>query len=130
MQDVFIDAFKGIESLENPAALKGWLSVIAVRRVRRHIRRRKVKYFVGLDDLSAAPELVEQGASPEQEALLKQVYKILQKMATDDRLAWTLRHVHGMTLREVSAACECSMSTTKRRVASAEEKLAKAMNHE
>lgn len=130
VQDVFIDAYRGIDSLENPDSLKGWLSVIAVRKVRGHIGKLKLKRFIGIEDAPGVPELVEKGASPEQSAMVQQIYRELQRMRREDRLAWTLRHVQGMTISEVSAACECSVSTTKRRISRAEAILEEAVSHE
>lgn len=130
VQDVFIDAFNGIHTLENPDALKGWLATIAVRRVRKHIRRHRLKSFIGFGGPAEMPELVDEGASPEQSMLLRQVFEHLRKLATEDRLAWSLRHLEGMTVSEVARACQCSTSTVKRRIARAEERLEQRLKND
>ena len=128
VQDVFIDAFRHIQQLEDPEALKRWLAVIAVRRVYRHLRSQKIRTFFGPSLQSEeAPDLIAPGASPEQRALLHQVFDALSDLPLKQRVVWSLRHIEGMTLQEVSDTCECSMSTTKRRLAKADERLKKVM---
>lgn len=49
IQDVFVEAAAGIARLRKSEAIKGWLATIAVRTVRRRLRSRRVKFFLGLD---------------------------------------------------------------------------------
>jgi len=130
VQDVFLDAYRGLDKLKNPAAVKSWLATIAVRKARWELRRRSVRRFLGADDTPEYENLVANTASPEQRALLEQVFVILESVATEDRLAWTLRYLQGEKLADVATLCECSLATAKRRIAKAQAKIDKVMSDE
>jgi hypothetical protein len=66
-------------------------------------------------DAVAAPE-----ADPEARALLAQAYALLQTLPTDERIAWTLRHVERHRLGAVATLTGCSLATAKRRILRAE----------
>ena len=42
VQDVFIEAYRGIHGLRTPEAIRGWLARITVRRATRRLRARKL----------------------------------------------------------------------------------------
>lgn len=121
VQDVFIVAMRGISSLRDPRAARGWLATIAVRRARRALRRRRLRAFLHLE-----PELDLRftGLGPETQAVLQQVYAHLERLPTNQRLAWSLRYLEGEPLEDVAALCECSLATAKRRIAAATRALA------
>jgi len=119
IQEVFVAAFKQREQVREPAAFRGWLATVTVRKARRMLQRRRVRSFVGLDTAVSSPELRDQGVSPEQRALLARVYETLDQLPVDHRLAWTLRHVEGERLEAVAEKCGCSLATAKRRIAAA-----------
>jgi RNA polymerase sigma-70 factor, ECF subfamily len=117
VQNVFIEAMKSLSSLREPAAVKGWLATITVRVTRRRLRWRKVKTFLGLEKIANYEQLVAKQASPEDSALLKSVYQLLDHVPVEQRLAWALRHVEGEQLEMVAELCGCSLATAKRRIA-------------
>ena len=123
IQQVFLDAFKNREQLRDPAAAKGWLATIAVRTARHQLRRRRLRQFVGLDERPHALELRDPGVSPETRALLERVYRSLDALPVEERLAWTLRHVEGEKLDRVAECCGCSIATAKRRIVAAQARL-------
>jgi RNA polymerase sigma-70 factor (ECF subfamily) len=93
-----------------------------VRLVRTRLRRRKLLGSLGLTapdpvdiDSLAAPD-----ADPEARALLAQVYALLQTLAADDRIAWTLRYVERHRLETVAVMMDCSLATAKRRIGRAQ----------
>jgi RNA polymerase sigma-70 factor (ECF subfamily) len=114
VQDVFLAATRGLERLREPEAIRGWLATVTVRLGTRRLRWRRVRQFVGLDD--SAPELTCAAQSHER-ALLGRIYRILDSLPVNERVAWTLRHVEGEPLDRVAALCECSLATAKRRIA-------------
>jgi RNA polymerase sigma-70 factor (ECF subfamily) len=105
--------------VRDPHAFKSWVAIIAVRTARRHLRRRRMRAFVGLDTLAPSLELRDQDMSPERRALLSRVYQALDQIPVDQRVAWTLRYVEGEKLEQVAEHCRCSLATAKRRIASA-----------
>src|SRR5437764_180503 len=55
VQDVFIEAHRGLHQLRDLDAAKGWLARITVRRAVRRLRRQKLRAFFSLDALSEHP---------------------------------------------------------------------------
>jgi RNA polymerase sigma-70 factor (ECF subfamily) len=119
IQEVFFAAFRQRHQVRDPHAFKSWVAIIAVRTARRHLRRRRMRAFVGLDTLAPSLELRDQDMSPERRALLSRVYQALDQIPVDQRVAWTLRYVEGEKLEQVAEHCRCSLATAKRRIASA-----------
>lgn len=122
VHDAFLKAQERLSDLRDSAAFRPWLGSIVVRLVRTRLRRRKLLSALGL----ITPEPVEiesiatSDADPEARALLAQVYALLQTMAADDRIAWTLRYVERHRLETVAVMMDCSLATAKRRIARAQ----------
>ena len=123
VQEVFVQAARGIQGLRDPEAVKGWLATITVRVVRQQLRRRRMRHLFGLDESIDYAELVDRAASPLDRVLLRTVYRILDELAVEDRIAFTLHHMEGEKLEEVARLCGCSCSTAKRRIARAQQAL-------
>jgi RNA polymerase sigma-70 factor, ECF subfamily len=121
IQDVFIAAWRGLASIRNPAAVRGWLATITVRQARRRLRRRRLRMLLHLDVAPDAPSLAP---GPETQAVLAQLYAQLDRLPTNHRLAWTLRHLDNEPLEVVAQLCECSLATAKRWIAAASRALA------
>ncbi len=119
VQEVFLGAVRGLDSIRDPRTVKGWLATLTVRHAGRRLRKRKVAQFFGLgaEGLDEAPN---RGATPEQQALAKQLWRALDALPVNERLAWTLRHVEGEQLDGVAQLCGCSLATAKRRIAAAQ----------
>lgn len=130
VQEVFLKAHKHLDQLRQPELIKPWLAQITVNTAKRMLYRRRIVRFVGLDDYEGYAQLQSVGADPEQSAQLAQMYTILDKAAVSDRLAWTLRHVHGERLQRVADLCGCSLATAKRRIAAVETLFAQELNRE
>jgi RNA polymerase sigma-70 factor (ECF subfamily) len=120
VQDVFVEAARGIRRLREPAAIKGWLATIAVRTVRRRLRLRRLWRFLGLDRDIDLAGMVDPAASPVDRLLLRAVYRVLDGMPVEDRLAFSLHHIEGETMEAVARLCGCSYASAKRRVARAQ----------
>jgi RNA polymerase sigma-70 factor (ECF subfamily) len=117
VQDVFVEAMHGFSRVRDASRIKGWLAAITVRLVMRRLRRRRVALALGLGEEWEPSWLVAPEASPEQKAILAQVYRVLETFSTDDRVAWSLRYLQGERLEDVAALCHCSLATAKRRIA-------------
>ncbi|HSI04158.1 MAG: RNA polymerase sigma factor [Myxococcota bacterium] len=127
VQEVFLSAMAGLKTLREPAAVKAWLKTVTVRTARRRLYKRRLKMVFRLDDRPDAAELASADASPEDQATLRAVYAILDRIPVEQRLAWTLRHVDGESLPAVAALVGCSLATVKRRIAAAQERLDKEL---
>jgi RNA polymerase sigma-70 factor (ECF subfamily) len=119
VQDVFVSALRGVHRLREAGALRGWLATVTVRVARRRLRMRRLRALVGLDRAVDYETMIAPGASPEDRAFLARVYRALDTLPVAQRLAWTLRHIHGDSLDTVAEACGCSLATVKRRIAAA-----------
>jgi RNA polymerase sigma-70 factor (ECF subfamily) len=53
---------------------------------------------------------------------LRATYAVLEQLAVDERIAFVLRFIEGMELKEGAVACSVSLATFKRRLARAEER--------
>ncbi len=127
VQEVFLIALRGAASIRDVGAVKGWLASVTVRVARRRLRTRRVKSLLGLADAPTYEGVADNAATPEQRALLMQVYGALEKVPVNARIAWVLRHIEGERLDEVAVLSGCSLATAKRRIAEAERLLREAL---
>jgi len=116
VQDVFLDALRGLRTLRDPGAVRGWLATVAVRNARRRLRRRALWSALGLDRGTDLEGLVDDGATPEMRADVLAVYRALDGVPTDARIAWILSVVEGHSLEEVAAIGGFSRATAHRRI--------------
>ena len=123
VQDVFLVALTGLEDLREPEAVRGWLATITVRKAQRRLRYNRLQSWLGLDDEPDYESAVAAEASPEQHAIVRSVYKALDTLPVNDRVAWTLRYLQDERLENVAAIIGCSLATAKRRIAAAQQKL-------
>jgi RNA polymerase sigma-70 factor (ECF subfamily) len=122
VHDAFLKAHERLEDLRDSAAFRPWLGSIVVRLVRTRLRRRKLLGALGLTtpDPVEIETIAAVDADPEARALLAQVYALLQTLAADDRIAWTLRYVERHRLETVAVMMDCSLATAKRRIVRAQ----------
>jgi RNA polymerase sigma-70 factor (ECF subfamily) len=120
VQDVFLDAMKGLAQLREVEAIRGWLKTVTLRKCRRRLRVRRLKGMLGFDDAPSYAEVASPGATPEDRALLTRLYAALDTMPTELRLAYVLRVLEEEKLEDVARLSGCSLATAKRRIAAAE----------
>lgn len=132
-QETFVTAFGIWEQLREPSRLKQWLLQIAVRKVHRIFRRRRLAKALGLASGSTNQGLA-QWARPEAGADVRMELALLDKVLAQinpaNRIAWMLRYVEGLSLDEVAFECSCSLATVKRRVASAHQIITRSVELE
>lgn len=122
LQDIFIRAIDRIEELEDLSRVRGWLTTIAIFTARAHLRRRtRRRWLLLLSPEQVRPAQLEPPLS-EARAALRETYLLLDRLPVDERLAFVLRFVHGMTLPDGAEACRVSLATFKRRLARAEKR--------
>ncbi len=126
VQDTFAIGLDRLETVRQPQAVRGWFAQIAIRQVRRRLRRAKLVAAIGLGpspDSIDLDELASHDSDAETRADLAAVGRILAAMPTNDRIAWTLRYIEGEPLDEVARFCGCSLATAKRRISAASAQL-------
>ena len=120
VQETFIAVLGHLDAVRDGAALRAYLAQTAVRGCRKRLRRRKILTFLSLE---AGQEdwglevMAHEHVGADVRAELALLDRALGTLATDLRIAWTLRRVEGLALDEVAAACGCSLATAKRRIA-------------
>ena len=129
VQEVFLAAIEGVARLREPQAVKAWLATVTARKVARRLRMRRFRSFFGLETMPEYAKLAV-GATQEEATLVNRIYRILDGMPVNQRIAWTLRHVEGEQLDSVAMICGCSLATAKRRIVAAQEHLTKAVGDE
>ena len=117
-QDTFVSAFQDLRRLQDPKALGGWLTSIAVNRAHKIFRRRTLRRKLGMvqadTELSA---LLDRAASKEMRNTLMDIGRILDRASAAQRTCWWLRYGEGYSLQEVAEAHDCSLATAKRKIA-------------
>lgn len=121
VQEVFIEAHRGLSQLRDPGAVLGWLARICVRRCVRRLRKRRLRQLLQLDD-ELEPMAVDPSLTPEQIADVKRAYRALGRFPAQERVVWILRHIEGESLERMAQLCDCSKSTVQRRLRAAEER--------
>ena len=120
VHDVFVTALESVNRLLDPKALRAWLTQIAVFTARARIRRRVRGRILRFLPFSELPEPEMPPADFEASEAMQAVYRVLDALDTDQRIAFALRFVAGMELTEVAASCGVSLATIKRRLSRAQ----------
>ena len=121
LQETFCLALDRLADLREPAAFRGWVAQIAINRVRRHFRARRLLRFFGLGSQAAGLEgLIAQDVSGETRAELALLDAALDRISSDERIPWILHHVEGVQLDEAARLLGCSLATVKRRIGAAQ----------
>lgn len=129
VQDVFVEAHRGLGRIRRPESIKAWLATIAVRRATKRLRWLRVRSFLHQDDTRDFGTLVDTAATPEERAHVAMTYRWLERLPTAQRVVWVLRHVEGESLDEIARLCACSKSTVQRRLRAAQETLRNRIGH-
>lgn len=119
VQETFLEVLRTVRALRDPESFKAWVTTIAVRVARAELRRRKVRRIFTLWQSPELPEVSHDDDHPGREEL-RAVFRILDALPTEDRIAFSLRFLHGEELTEVARLAGCSLATAKRRIARAE----------
>jgi RNA polymerase sigma-70 factor (ECF subfamily) len=128
-QDTFLEAFRDLALLRQPAHFSRWVLRIAVHQAHRRFARRRLLSFIGMSTpgLDATlDQLADQRASPEVRAELALAQKVLRGLGAVERSAWILRFVEGRELTEVAELMELSLATVKRKLQRAQVAIAEA----
>ena len=104
-------------AMRDPKALPSFLIAITTHVLRHELRRRWVRRCMTLgtkEDIGIDPRVVHPNHEARQ--AVSRLYGILDRLGSEERLAFVLRFVEGMALNEVAGALGLSLATTKRRL--------------
>jgi RNA polymerase sigma-70 factor (ECF subfamily) len=124
-QQVFLEAFRGLERFRGQARFRTFLCRVAVNKAIDHLERRRRR------PLSLAPEdfelVIETSASPEQRAEQRQqmalVFGLLDRIKPKKRVAFVLRVIEGLSLEEVAELVQATVPAVAQRVRHAHDEL-------
>jgi RNA polymerase sigma-70 factor (ECF subfamily) len=122
LQDVFIRAIDRISELEHLDQVRSWLTTIAVFTARAHIRRQTRRKWLFLFSPDQTKQNHLEPPSSDARRALRETYKTLDTLPANERIAFVLRIIEGMTLPEAAEAAGTSLATFKRRLSRAEKK--------
>lgn len=123
VQDVFLAFLRGASRIEDGGALRSYLVGVAIRLGALEIRKRKVRRWVGLAPTGKPPDVPIAPADSEAREALNALYRVLDRVGSRKRLAFSLRHVQGLELREIAKAMNVSEATVYRELKRAEQQV-------
>jgi len=114
LHDVFVQALANIGQLRDPSRLKAWLARMTVFVARGALRRRRRGRWLVFMPAAELPEQKSSTTPPETRDLLDRVFAVLHGLHPNDRIAFSLRYIEGLTLPEAAEASGVSLATFKR----------------
>jgi RNA polymerase sigma-70 factor, ECF subfamily len=103
-QEVFIKAWHGIGDFRGDAQVFTWLYRIAVNLSINHVRKRKIRSFVGLDAIEILPEdrTLEPDRSVESDEMKAIIDKAVQTLPEKQKAVFILRYYQELSYEEIA----------------------------
>jgi len=120
VHDAFVQALGSLDNLRDPQALVGWMQKIATHTACRAIRARRARRWLFFWDPTELPEPPIDSVDSDVTEACRRTYALLERLPTDERVAFALRYIEGMEVERVAELCDVSLSTIKRRLGRAE----------
>ncbi len=98
LHEVFAESLEKISRLRDPGALRPWLARITVFTARTCLRRRTRGRWLSFVQPEDVPEIPSEPPAHEARQTLSSVYRCMDTLKPDDRIAFTLHVLHQMTL--------------------------------
>ena len=139
LQDVFVKAFRSMESFKGDSQFYTWLYRIAVNTTLTYLSKRKHKSVMSLeawtDDEDKVPDFLlndPNGEKGDKATLLKELQEklneALQKLSITHRTVVVLFEIDGMSHAEIANVLHCSEGTVRSRLHYAKEQLKQLLN--
>ncbi len=122
-QEVFCRVFRKVKTLRDPDRLRSFVYSVVVRVLKAELRRRKVRGWFPFFQPEAPPDVAFRASDFESRDLLARLYALLDRLSPRDRLVFVLRRMDAMTVDEIAATMDISISTVKRSMAHASSRL-------
>jgi RNA polymerase sigma-70 factor (ECF subfamily) len=123
VQEVFCRVFRKAKTLRDPDSLRSFIYSFAIRVLKAELRRRKVRGWFPFLPAAAPAEVLFSASDFESRDLLAKLYTLLDRLTPRDRLVFVLRRMESMTVYEIAATMDISVSTVKRSMAHASRRL-------
>jgi RNA polymerase sigma factor RpoE len=132
-QETFIKAFQALKSFKGDSSFFTWLYRIAVNKTINHLKQRKRRIHISLNDLDINaehdPDLVAliSDKTPRRDLNLAELQERLnaamQKLSEIHRMVVTLHDVQGLSHEEISQIMSCNVGTVRSRLFYARQQL-------
>jgi RNA polymerase sigma-70 factor, ECF subfamily len=137
VQDALLSAYKRVRQFKGEARMSTWLTAIVINSARMQLRRRPRQTHVSLDEhpdpesYAVSELLPDHRPSPAEQCLrsdlAENVLQLTRQLSPTLRRAFQLRHVDGLTIREMTDILGVAEGTVKARIARARAKLRSLM---
>lgn len=121
-QETFIQAYKGIGSLEDANNVYAWLGGIVYRQGMKSYRKKKKEVLVSENEEGIFDEIVSEDADfkPEENAQTKATSEIvmgmIEELPEQQKMAILAFYYDNMKIDDIAVMCECSSNTIKSRL--------------
>ena len=122
-QEVFHRVFAKARTLRAPERLRSFIFSFAIRLLKTELRRRRTRAWLSFHRPETLVDVGGELMDMESRDLLRRFYALLDRLAPRHRLVFALRYLESMTVDEVAAHMELSISTVKRALERATSKL-------
>ena len=127
MQDVWLDVYRGIARLREPAAFRAWIYRIARDRAYRLLRRTRPPRQL-MDGQELVVDEAQEVEFAEEDA--RRIHLALDTLSPDHREVLLLRFIDDLSYTEIADITGCGMGTVKSRIHYAKQMLRRAIERE
>lgn len=119
-QEVFIQVYESISQFKGDSKLSTWLYRIAVTKSLDHLRKKKRKkrfaflqslFGVNEEEVRHDPEFLHPGVALENKENAKILFQAIDKLPDNQKTAFTLHKLEGLSYQEVAEVMETSVSS-------------------
>jgi len=131
VQEVLVQAWQQLDTLREPAAVKGWLLRLTGSRSIDLLRRRRNHASLTTADGEAPADTVSPGAGPETAAVagagVDSLKAALSALPEEQRRCWILKEINGQSYEEIARTLNISPASVRGRLARARITLVREM---
>lgn len=114
VQDVFVKAWKGLDKFRKKSALYTWLYRVATNEALTFLKKRKMRYFLPLTDVSRQlEETMESDVYYQGSEMEKQVQKAILSLPEKQRAVFNLRYYDEMKYEDMAEVMGTSVGALK-----------------
>ncbi|MFY0652849.1 MAG: RNA polymerase sigma factor [Cyclobacteriaceae bacterium] len=135
-QDVFVEVFKSIKNFRADSTLKTWIYRIAITKClelqRKAKRKKRFAFLVSIGDVehsSQEPKTMDHpGISAENNEKMELLYKCIDGLSENQKVAFTLHNMDGLSYKEISDTLDVSLSSVESLIFRAKRNLRKQLS--
>lgn len=134
-QEAFVIVYSKINTFREESSFKTWFFKIILNLCRRYYRRKKLRSLISFDIINkhGDDQLEKAGTEtdPERELSSRQtgraIFSALRKLPAKQREVFTMKHLRGMKINEISEVLDCKEGTVKSHLFRAVKKLQESL---